>query len=201
MIRYFVASTVPERRLKPIKCSLISLVCYIFVVLGCLLVLNDSYAFRTGDKVVVQNTFLDGLEVWNIPNLRPDIVYDGTRGTILSEPLVPTGNSFKVSWEVSPGTLTTGWSTAEKDGCKVIGTAEEAEQRDKIVAKLFQMSLDKDNTGLHRVDRYTNHEYNGYGCNLTWEENGKLVITAVTQVGMYKLTPSLIPLEMSVFIH
>ncbi len=168
MIRYFEGRTVCKQATKPIKCYLLSFISCIFMMLGYLLVPSDAQTFQKGDEVVVQNTFLDGLEVWNIPNLDPDIVYDGTRGIILNAPFVPTGNSYKVSWEISSGTVTTGWSVAEKDGCRVIGTVEEANQRDEIVAKLF-------NLDLLEVDAKTNHEYNGYGCSLTWKVDGALV--------------------------
>ena len=48
-----------------------------------------------------------------------------------------------------------GWGPEEEDGCSILGTIGEAEQRDKITAKLFEMSLKKNNTGSHQVDRET----------------------------------------------
>lgn len=174
MTRYFQERTVCKQTTKSIKRSLLNFVGCIFMILGCLLIPSDAQDFRVGDEVVLQNTF-EGLEVWQIPKVEPDIVSDGTRGIIVDGPItIPAGPLYyKVRWKTSHEVK--GWGPEEIDGCRIFGTVEEAERRDKITAELFQMSLNKNNIGLHQVDRETNHEYNGHGCNVSWEKNGELV--------------------------
>ena len=173
MTRYFEKRTVYKQITKPIKRYLLSFVCCLVVALGSLLVPSYAQTFRVGDEVVLQNTF-NGLEVLQIPKVQPDIVPDGTRGIIVDGPItIQAGFWYKVRWKTSPEVR--GWGPEAEDGCRIFGTIEEAEQRDKITAKLFGMSLTKNNTGSHQVDRETNHEYNGYGCNVNWKENGEFV--------------------------
>ena len=177
IIHDFVKPILWKRTINSRIHALLGLICYFILVLGELVpssAHDDFHTFRVGDEVVVQNTY-KGLAVWEIPKPEPHTVPDGTRGTVLSEPrITPSGIWYKVRWMTVPEV--TGWSLSNEDGCDVIGTIEKAVQRDKIVSKLFEMSLEKDeDTGLHEVDRETNHEYNGYGCNLTWEQNGELV--------------------------
>ena len=178
MSNNFVTFVFWKQRISSRICALLGLICYFTLVLGVLI--SSSYhdnfhTFHVEDEVVVQNTYR-GLDVWEIPRVEPHTVPDGTRGTILSEPrMTPSGVWYKVRWMTVPE-VTTGWSLSNEDGCDVIGTVERATQRDKIVSKLFKMSLEEDETiGLHEVDRKTNHEYNGYGCNMTWEEDRQLV--------------------------
>lgn len=173
MINDFVKLVLWKRTINSRIHALLSLSCCFILILGELVPSSSHdgfHTFQVGEEVVVQNTY-EGIDVWEIPRPEPHTVYDGTRGIVLSEPrMTSSGIWYKVEWMTVPK-VTTGWSLSNEDGCDVIGTTERAAHRDKITSKLFKMSLEKDeNTGLHQVDQETNHEYNGYGCNLTWKE-------------------------------
>ena len=167
MINSFVESTVWKRTATFGAHYLLRLVCCLIMLLGGVLVVGNLQAqsFRKGDKVVAQNT-LYGLEVHiDGPNSGKDgEISAGTRGTIEEGPEEVDGIVwYKVSWEFPQ---IGGWSRATIDGCKVIGTVEEAARRDDIVAKLFKIPWQD-------VDSSTFHEYNGYKCSASWKRTNK----------------------------
>jgi len=127
-----------------------------------LLASSNAQVFEKDDEVVAQNT-LNGLTVYrDSPNRgETKIISDGTRGIFQASRKVNKEHWFKVTWD----TGVTGWSQVKQDGCNVIGTAAQADRRDKIVTVLF----------LDIPHEETFHEYNGYGCNLTWERDGTRV--------------------------
>ena len=172
MIRYFEERTVFKQTTRPIKRYLLSLSCCIIVVLGFLVIPGDAQAFRVGDEVVAQNRGPSGNVIvranhwvsdpWNA-NLKGSVP-NGTRGTIQRGPR--RGSTYiwyEVEWETL-GVNLVGWSAETVNGCQVIGTAEKANQRDAIVAVLFDLESDK-------VDKETNHDYNGYGCGVSWKDD------------------------------
>ena len=172
MIHCFVESTVCKWTAKSVTHRLLNLGCYVMIVLGMLLIPNSSQAFQKDDKVVAQNRGPSGEVIVRSNHWVSDPwdatvkgrVPNGTRGTIQDGP--ERGGIYiwyEVEWETYAGTLK-GWSAETVNGCQVIGPAEEAEQRDVVTAALFGL-------GLHEVDRKTNHDYNGYGCGVSWKDN------------------------------
>ena len=172
MVYCFTKLAVCKWAVKSITYSLLNLSCYVMIVLGILLVPSSSQAFQKGDKVVAQNRGPWGkvivrLDHWVSDPWAANIegrVSNGTRGTIQDGP--ERGNDlsgnelvwYKVKWRTADGNLE-GWSaeTVSIGDCKVIGLAAVADQRDKIVLKLFDMSR-------QQVADHTLHDYNGYGC-------------------------------------
>lgn len=164
MNRYFVFTVSKIQKVKPKTNFLFGLVCFFILVLGGLLVPSAAEVFQEGDKVVAQN-ILPGPPVHKDKPNSGDInrIPNGTRGTILDLREAEGKIWYEVDWENEDD----GWIQAEADGCNAIGSAALADRRDKIVTLLF----------LDIPHQETHHEYNGYGCNLTWRKNGELVYT------------------------
>ena len=152
---------------KPLTYSLLNLFCFLIVIPIYLLVLSDSHALQEDEKVVAQNKGPGGKVIvramshisdpWDA-NIK-DWVPNGARGTVVSGPEPGDGYLwYEIDWE----DYEQGWSAETVDGCRVIGTAEEAEQRDIIVEALFR--------GLNHED--TIHDYNGRGCLESWDRPG-----------------------------
>ena len=156
MIRYFVKPAVWRSATNSGMHALLGLVCF-FVVLGSLLIPSNSYAFRKGDKVMVQNNI--GLNVRENAGLNFDMIAtvpNDAMGTIESGPVAANGvDWYQIDWEI-PGHPTK-WSAASWDGCQYLITPEWAEKKDEIVAQLFKLEPSK-----------TNHDYNDHGCKLSW---------------------------------
>lgn len=165
MNRYFLLLISRVLKVKPKNNVLLGFVYFIVLVLGGLLEPVAAQVFRINDEVVAQNTLV-GLTVYKEGPNRGDteIIPDGTRGVILKFRKVDGKNWFEVKWQ---GELEGWWSQLEHDGCYAIGPVALADHRDKIVTVLF----------LDISHQKTFHEYNGYRCNLTWEEDGELVYT------------------------
>ena len=151
----------------PLTCSLLNVFCFLIVIPIYLLVLSDSHAdfhgHQVGDEVVAQNKGPGGKVIVramsDIAAKIEDRVPNGARGTVVSGPEPGDGYLwYEINWE----DYEDGWSAETVDGCRVIGTAEEADQRDVIVEALFR--------GFDHED--TNHDYNGYGCLESWYPNG-----------------------------
>ena len=167
MIRRFGLLMGIGKMRKPLRCSLLNLFCFLIVIPIYLLVLSDSHALQEGDKVVAQNKGPGGKVIvramshisdpWDA-NIE-DWVPNGTRGTVKRGPEPGDGYLwYEIDWE----DYDKGWSAETIDGCRVIGTAEEADQRDIIVEALFG--------GLNHEE--TNHDYNGRGCLKSWDRPG-----------------------------
>ena len=171
MIRRFGLLMGIGKMRKPLTCSLLNLFCFLIVIPIYFLVLSDSHAdfhaLQEGDEVVAQNKGPGGKVIvramshisdpWDANIV--DWVPNGARGTVVSGP--EPGNGYlwyKINWE----DYDEGWSAETVDGCRVIGTAEEADQRDVIVEALFR--------GFDHED--TNHDYNGRGCAISWDRPG-----------------------------
>ena len=166
MIHCFVKPTVWKSIINPGKRALLGLVCCFVMVAGSLITSN-VHAFNEGDKVVVQNTFTDQLNVRANPRVDheedPPKVSDGTRGKVLENPVRgPKYIWYRVEWE-TPNKLK-GWSVKSTGGCDLIGSAETADRRDVIVERLFK--------GIPHEQ--TNHEYNGHGCNPNFWDKDKI---------------------------
>ena len=168
MIHCFAKPTVWISTINLRKHALLGLVCCFVMAVG-LLITSDVHAFNIGDRVVLQNT-ANGRNVRSEHRVHPDTflatIPNGTRGTVLKGPVKdPTYTWYYVKWDTADGELE-GWTADSIDGCPFfIGSAERADQKDAIVEKLFK--------GIpHEA---TNHDYNDYGCNLSWRINGKLV--------------------------
>ena len=159
MHRYFVEPIVKRQKAISLTHASLRFVCFLLMILGVFLIPVDSQAFRKGDEVVVQNTFI-GLNVRPNPGVSQNKapikrLPDGTRGTILEGPRQPDQYTwYKVRWN---NVNVEGWSAETVDGCKTLGTGEVADKRDEIVSVLFDLPL-------RDVDGKTNHDYNGYGC-------------------------------------
>lgn len=142
------------------KLSVFNFFCCLIVVVG-LMVTSDVHAIRKGDRVVLQNTYPYGRRNVRLnpridPNERPRTVSEGTRGKVLKDPVNgPNYTWYKVKWD-TPDELE-GWTADSKSGCAYIGSAEMADKRDVITAKLFKINVND-------IDRLTNHDYNGYRC-------------------------------------
>ena len=165
MSHCFVKPTVWRATTNLGKRALLGLVCCFVMAVG-LLITNDVHAFSRGDRVVLQNS-PDGRNVRSDHRVHRDTflatIPNGTRGTVSEGPVKdPKYTWYKVKWD---GELE-GWTADVIDGCPFfIGSAERADQKDAIVEELFK--------GIpHEA---TNHDYNDYGCNLSWRVNGKLV--------------------------
>ncbi len=133
-----------------------------FILVGGLPIMDDTYAFTNGDEVVLQNTF-HGRHVRSETRIANETllgtIVDGTRGTFLQGPVKTNDNIFtwyKVRWD-TPFAQLEGWTADSNDDCAYIASAEEADKRDSIAAKLFKINLNS-------VDGNTNHDYYGYGC-------------------------------------
>ena len=167
MIRRFGLLIGIGKMRKPLRCSLLNLFCLLIVIPIYFLVLSDSHALQVDDKVVAQNKGPGGKVIvrgmshisdpWDANIV--DWVPNGARGTVISGP--EPGNGYlwyEIDWE----DYEDGWSAETVNGCRVIGTAEEADQRDIIVEALFR--------GLTHEE--TNHDYNGRGCLTNWDRPG-----------------------------
>lgn len=156
MIRYFPKSTVWMPTTNFGIHALSGLVCF-FVVLGSLLVPDNSYAFRKGDKVVVQNQ--EGLNIREDAGVASDLidtVPNDAMGTIKSDPVSKDGvDWYQIDWE-TPG-YPTKWSAASWNGCQYLITPERARQKDELAEALFKF-VSHDNT---------HHDYNDFGC--SWD--------------------------------
>ena len=172
VIRYFEERTVCKQTTKSVKRYLLSFACCIFVMLGYFLVPSDAQTFRIDDEVVAQNRGPNGKVIvrsnhwvsdpWSA-NLKGSVP-NGTRGTIQRGPRRgPTYIWYEVEWDIL-GVNLVGWSAETVNGCQVIGPAEKADQRDVVTAALFDLELNK-------VDKETNHDYNGYGCGVSWKDD------------------------------
>ncbi len=163
--------------------SLLILACCLMVMLGGMLVTNESHAQTCeitafpGDRVVLQNT------PWRNVRYTPHVennnklgeVSKGTRGIIeddsRGEHIVRDGKYvwYYVKWE---SLIKAGWTTGMIDDQsdhnteKWISTIEEANQKDAIVKALFNPP----NCDYITADE-TNHDYNDYGCNATWGQD------------------------------
>ena len=171
MSRHFVKSTVYKRTTKPVTYSLLNLACVLVAGLVSLLLTSESHALTCPtlskwDVVVVQNVGTEemegtGLNVRRVHTTKGNIpkgqVYDGTTGTIMSEPVLgPRYIWYYVKWDTRP-TLE-GWSVGIYAGAKVIATTLEAGQKDELVEALFQLPSGS-------ADTHTRHDYNDYECN------------------------------------
>lgn len=182
MTHCFVKPTVWKSTTNAGKPVLLGLVCCFVMVAG-LLTTRDIQAFSKGDRVVLQNA-PNGRYVRKNPIVDPEeepsLVHNGTEGTLLKDPVKdPTYTWYKVDWDTANGEeLEDGWTADVIDGCPFyIDLAERADQRDVIVERLFNgippEKMDQLDNPITHED--TNHDYNGYGCNLNWKVNGKLV--------------------------
>ena len=181
MIHCFVKSTVWRSTTNLGKRALLGLVCCFVIGVG-LLITNDVHAFFSkGDRVVLQNA-PKGHNVRSDHRVDPKTflatISNGTRGTVSKDPVKdPKYTWYWVEWDTPNGVLE-GWTADTIDGCPFfIDSAERADKRDVIVERLFNGTppekMDKLDYPITHQD--TNHDYNDYGCNLTWRVNGKLV--------------------------
>ena len=133
-----------------------------FVMIGGLLIINDTHAseLKPGDEVVLQNTF-EGRYVRSQPRIARGTylgtITDGTRGTLLEDPVKNVYNWYKVRWNLPFLETLEGWTADSLDDCSYIASAEDADKRDAITARLFDIDS-------QTVDANTNHDYYGFGC-------------------------------------
>ena len=189
MIIFFVS----KRKATFLARSLLILACCFKVMLGGMLVTNESHAQTCetivvpGDVVVVQNVGprgvpKSGLIVRAAPrreSLQIGGVFDGDKGRIRinenNQYIKSHGNFiwYYVEW-VDSGQK--GWSAGIFDDDpndptnKYIVTVEEAKQKDVIAEALFNRLNHDDIT--HAM---TQHDYNDYKCNANWKKKGKIV--------------------------
>ena len=169
MTHIFDKPTNRERTLNYCMHALLVVACCLIMILGNALFPNDANAFDVGDKVVVQSQV--GLNVRidaGLSNAVVDKVPNGAKGTIRNGPKISADELiwYEVSWETP--IKVQGWCAESWDGCVYLIIPERAMQKDKLVEKLFDLDGGT-------ADAQTNHDYNGYRCNLSWEVNGKLV--------------------------
>ena len=180
MINFLVEFTVWKRMATCGGRSLLSLAYCLMVMLGGMLVTNESHA-QTCDitnmlpevRVVVQNA--GTLRVRSAPLIREeniiDTVTDGNEGTLTrdrnGEYVVKDGKHawYYVKWD---HLRQAGWSAGLIDDHKYIATILEADQKDAIVEALFNGKDVGENDGHYIHDHQTSHDYNDYGCNATW---------------------------------
>ena len=160
-----------ERTVNYCMPVLLVVVCCLSMILGNALFPNDANAWNRGDKVVVQVESGEFLNVRVKPgtnNAKVGRVPNGAKGIIQNGPEFPAAGLtwYEVSWETPVEVR--GWCAESYDGCVYLITPERAMQKDKLVEKLFDL---KEGT----ADAQTNHDYNGYRCNLSWKVDGELV--------------------------
>ena len=171
MTRIFNKPINHERTVNYYMHALLVGICCLIIVLGNALFPNDANAWSRGDKVVVQvqsGEFLNVRADAGTNNAVVGKVPNGAEGTIRNGPKSPAAGLtwYEVSWETP--TEVRGWCAESYDGCVYLITPERAMKKNKIVENLFNL---KEGT----ADAKTNHDYNGYRCNLSWKLNGKLV--------------------------
>ena len=181
---YYVEFTVWKRTASFGVCSLLRYACCLMVVLGGMLVTNESHAQTClttafpGDRVVVQNV-PEWRNVRNVPHTHNNDpigkVLNGFEGTVT----IDEEGEYKGKYEVRDGKFVwyhvswdfperiTGWTSGiiddqldETKTIKWISTILEAKQKNKIVQALFD--------GIPHAK--TRHDYNDYGCNANWGE-------------------------------
>ena len=175
MINSFVEFTVWKRTAPFWARSLLSLTCCLMVMLGGMLVTNESQAqtcqitASPEDRVVLQN--VNWLNVRSEPRIRDNNiigkVYNDNEGTLKrdrnGEYVVRDGKYVwhYVKWDhLRKAGWTAGIIDDQQDEytIKWIATILETDQKDAIVEALFKnITHDK-----------TNHDYNDYGCNANW---------------------------------
>ena len=166
----FLKSTAGKRVSKPVTHALLSFVCFLITVSVSLLLTSESRALTCPtlskwDVVVVQNVGTEemegaGLNVRRVHTTKDNIpkgqVYDGTTGTIMSEPVHgPRYIWYYVKWDTRPAIE--GWSVGIYAGTKVISTTLEAHQKNELVEALFKLEPGE-------ADTRTRHDYNDYEC-------------------------------------
>ena len=166
MNRYFVELTFRKFN----RHFLLSLSCLFIMIFTVSLIPSESHALTCPtlsqwDVVVVQNVGTEdvegaGLNVRKVHTTKGNTpkgqVYDGTTGTIMSDPVQgPIYIWYYVKWDTLPAIE--GWSVGIYAGTKVISTTLEAHQKDKLVEALFKLKSGEANTR-------TRHDYNDYKC-------------------------------------
>ena len=192
MINFFIELTVWKRSATFRVYPLLSLAWCLMIMLGVVLVTNQSYAQQPceitvypGSPVVVQNVGKQndargGLSIRENPKAEGNNdlkVYDGSKGTVMRDwenddkyfEIEMDGKLVKhvwyyVKWDNSPA----GWSAGIIEGKKHIATILEADQKDVIVEALFN-GKNRDKTSGNYIHHYqTKHDYNDYQCNANW---------------------------------
>ena len=171
MTRNFDKPINRERTVKYCMHALLVVACCLSMILGDALFPNDANAWDRDDKVVVQvesGKFLNVRVEAGTNNAIVGKVPNGTKGTIRNGPKFPAAGLtwYEVSWETSDRLR--GWCAESYDGCVYLITPERAMQKDRLVEKLFGFEKGT-------ADAKTKHDYNGYRCNLSWRQNGRLV--------------------------
>ncbi|MYF99742.1 peptidoglycan DD-metalloendopeptidase family protein [Candidatus Poribacteria bacterium] len=171
MARIFDKPTNRERTVNYCMHALMVVACCLSMILWNALFPNDADAWKRGDEVVVQvenGRFLNVRAGAGTNNAVVGKVPNGAKGRIQNGPEFPAIGLtwYEVSWETP--IQVRGWCAESYDGCVYLITPKRAMQKNKLVEKLFDL---KEGT----ADAQTNHDYNGYRCNISWTVNGELV--------------------------
>ena len=184
MINSFVESTIWKRTANFGARSLLNLAYCLIMVLGGILIANESQAQKCettvslGDRVIVQNA-RSFRNVREEPNTKPDTkiigkVYNNYTGTVMQDSnwdnkYIEEDDTYiwyYVEWD---DLGERGWSAGITDeqphDSKYIFTLDEAKQKDAIVQALFNCeNYGESRPGYITADQ-TKHDYNDYGCN------------------------------------